>query len=283
MTLRTDFCNCRFSLGVALALLAVAGVTGEVRAQAIAVRAAPVQVWPDEQFESWVFNNEGNAATARQRFDALLKLRIEEIDRHCGLVEEQKQKLHLMGCGEIKQIFDSFDRAKRQFKLLNNDIQKIQQIQPFVQPIQTAQQRLLQDGSLFAKSLRHILTQEQFARYEVVERERREFQHRAQIELAVHTFEESVPLRDAQRRELIALLTKELKPVRTSGQYTFYVLMSRIALLPDQKIKPLLTDSQWKVWDKQSSLYKNLIANWRKAGIVLEEEDFADLPAEAVK
>jgi hypothetical protein len=283
MSTRTDFVHWASSWGLALALLAISSGTREVRAQAVAVAAAPVQVWPDEQFESWVFNNEGNAATARQKFDAHLKLKIDEIDLNCRLSEEQKQKLHLMGCGDIKQIFDSFEKAKRQFKLLNNDVQKLNEIMPFVQPIQLAQHSLFQDGSLFTKSLRHALTQEQFARYAVMDRERREFQHRAQIELAVHTLEESIPLRDAQRRELLALLAKELKPVRKSGQYSFYVLMSRIALVPDQKIKPLFTDAQWKLWDKHLSVYKNLVGNWRQAGIVLDEEDLADLPAKAVK
>ncbi len=276
MTLRTKLLDFRFFWMLALSLSAFTACTGTVKAQ-------PDRKWPDEQFENWVFNNEGNAATARKRFDELLKLRIEEIDLNCQLTDEQKQKLHLMGCGDIKQIFDSFEKAKRQFKLLDNDVQKLQEILPLRRPVQQAQQRLLQDGSLFAKSLRHTLTREQFARYEVVDRDRREFQHRAQIELAVHTFEESVPLRDAQRRELLALLTKELKPVRISSPYSFYVLMSQIALLPDHKIKPLLTDTQWKVWEKHSRLYKNVIAELRQEGIVLNAEEIVGPPAEAVK
>ncbi len=150
--------------GLVLALLAASSGTGDLRAQAVAA-AAPVQALPDESFEMWVFNNQGNASTARQKFDALLKLRIDEIDRHCCLSEEQKQKLQLMGCGDMKQIFDSFEKAKHQFNLLNNDVQKLNEIMPLVQSIQLAQRKLLQDESLFAKSLRHTLTQEQFARY----------------------------------------------------------------------------------------------------------------------
>jgi hypothetical protein len=267
--------------GLALALLAVSSGTREVRAQVV-MKAAPIQAWPDEQFEQWVFNYQGNAATIRQKFDGLLKLRIEEIDGNCRLTDEQKQKLRLMGCGDIKQVFDSFEKAKRQFKLLNNDVQKLQEVMPLVQPVQTAQHGLFQDGSLFAKSLRHTLTKEQFARYEVVDRARREFQHKAQIALAVHSLEESVPFRDAQRRELIALLAKELKPSRKSSENSFYILLSQIALLPEHKIKPLLTDAQWKVWDKQMRVYKNLIEELKEE-IALDEEKFADPPAEAPK
>jgi hypothetical protein len=279
---RTEFVRLRASWLLALALLAVAGGTGKVRAQVLA-KAAPAQAWPDEQFENWVFNNEGNAASARKRFEAKLKLRIEEIDRNCQITEGQKQKLQLMGCGDIKQIFDAFEKAKHQFNLLDNDVQKLQDIIPFIQPIQAAQHNLFHDGSLLAKSLRHTLTKEQFERYEVVDRERREFRHKAQIELAVHTLEESIPLRAAERRELLALLNKEIAPARKSSQYGFYVLMARIANLPDQKIKPLFTDTQWKLWEKQANVYKNLMANWRKAGIVLDDEELADLPAEKGK
>jgi flagellar hook-basal body complex protein FliE len=165
MSTRTDFVRLPSSRGLVLALLAVSTGTREVRAQIPVAAAAPVQFLPDESFEMWVFNKQGNAATARQRFDALLKSRIDEIDGNCRLSEEQKQKLQLMGCGDIKQIFDSFDKAKRQFNLLNNDMQKLREIRPLVEPIQMAQHSLFQDGSLFAKSLRHTLTEEQFARY----------------------------------------------------------------------------------------------------------------------
>ena len=99
--------------------------------------------------------------------------------------------------------------------------------------------------------------------------ERREFEHRARIELAVHTIEEAAPMSDAQRRDLIALLSREIKPFRTTSLYSYYILMSRIANLPEEKIKPLLGDTQWKVWDKRLGGYKNLVAQW---GLVLEDE-----------
>ena len=266
---------------LALALLAVCGGAGEIGAQVAAQRAA-VQAWSDDQFENWVFNQRGNRETCRTTYDAQLKLRIEEIDRVCHLTEAQKQKLSLMGFGDIKQIFNSFERAKHQFNLLGNDIQKLQEIMPIIQPIQLAQRQLFKDGSLFAKSLRRTLTKEQFAQFEAVERERYEFEHQAQIELAVHTIEESMPIRDAQRRQLISLLTKEVKPSRTWSPYHFYILMSKIALLPENKVKPLLTDAQFKLWDKQMATYKNLIVNWRKAGIVVEEEK-DELSGEGIK
>jgi len=64
------------------------------------------------------------------------------------------------------------------------------------------------ESSLFFRSLRHTLDEEQRARYEAVERERREYLRRAQIEAAVGMLEQSMPLTDTQRRALIELLAK---------------------------------------------------------------------------
>ena len=157
MTTRTNFAHWLSLAALALALLAVSSDKEKVRGQALAV-AVVQNAWSDEDFEQWVFNYEGDAASARRKFDASLKLAIEEIDRHCRLTDDQRQKLLLMAHGDIKQVFDSFEKAKRQFNLLGNDIQKLNEISPLIQPIRAAHMSLLRDGSLFAKSMRHILT-----------------------------------------------------------------------------------------------------------------------------
>jgi hypothetical protein len=100
--------------------------------------------------------------------------------------------------------------------------------------------------------------------------------------LALHSLEESMPLREAQRNALIALLVEELKPARTSSEHNWFILMGRIALVPEDKIKPLLTDTQWKTWDKRLQSYKKLIQNWRREG-VLSVEEIGDPPQEAAK
>ena len=242
--------------------------------------------WSDEQFEKWAFqdwafNPNGNAETCRKRFDALLQLKIEEIDRTCHLTEEQKKKLHLIGCGDIHQIYNSFEMAKHQFELLGNDTRKLQEVAPLVRPVQQAHKKLCQEGSLFSKSLRHILTPEQVKLYEAMERERLEFLHRAHVELAVHTIEESIPLREAQRNLLIAILLKEVKPARPGSEHGFNILMMRISLLPEEKIKPLLSATQWNTWDKRMLAYRKEILDWRRAGILSAEEDIDDPPERA--
>src|SRR5262245_63549041 len=90
-------------LALAMGLIACHSVQAQqeemVQVQVQAVPAAPVI--PDEQFEQWVFQEHGNAAATRKRLDALLKLKVEDVDRSCKLSDSQKKKLLLMGRGEI--------------------------------------------------------------------------------------------------------------------------------------------------------------------------------------
>ena len=59
----------------------------------------------DEQFEQWVFQQYGNALTARARLKESLELYTEDVDRACGLSDAQKQKLRLAGRGDIERFF----------------------------------------------------------------------------------------------------------------------------------------------------------------------------------
>src|SRR5262245_55355093 len=202
------------------------------RQQAVAVANFAMvqkQVWPDEQFEQWIFQQDRNAAGARQRLNSLLALQVDEIDRACQLTEAQRQKLQLIGRGDIKRFFDAFEKVRQKFKSLDNDVQKIQEIQPDVNPLRmTLQAGLFGEDSLLSKSLHNTLTDEQFAKYDGIVRERRAFRHRTNIERAVAMLEQGMSLRDAQRREFITLLMSETKPPRKSGQYDFYLIMFQL-------------------------------------------------------
>jgi len=105
---------------VALALGLTTCLNAPVAAEPQLKKAAPVQAmpinrWPDEQFENWYFNQVGSAKAARQRYDSSLTLHLEAIDRICRLTDEQKKKLELVGRGDIKRVYDNFEKAKFRF------------------------------------------------------------------------------------------------------------------------------------------------------------------------
>ena len=263
-----------------IVLIAAADVRGQEEkpnAPAPAVVAAVVQnFWPDEQFEQWVFQGAGGPAAARKKFDAFLALQVEEIDRVCRLTEAQRKKLELIGGGDIKRFFDSYAKVKRRFNQMHNDMQRLNDIMPDVSAMQTSVQGgLFTEASLFFKSLRHTLTAAQFACYEAVVAERTAFSHRAEIELAVDMLEQSAPLRNAQRRDLIALLNKEIKPLR-GRQFGAYMILAKLAQLPPEKIQPLLTDIQWSVIKPMLAQYRANMGNFiAGAGGVEVEQDAA--------
>ena len=89
-----------------------------------------------------------------------------------------------------------------------------------------------------------------------------------------------MPFREAQRNELIAILLKEVKPMRPGSEHGFNIIMMRISLLPEEKIKPLLNATQWNTWDKQMLECRRNMLRWRMAGI-LSEEDIDDPPEKA--
>jgi hypothetical protein len=242
-----------------------------------AVRRQAVRVqhrWTDENFDQWVFQQDRNASTARKRLGSMLVIQLEGTDRASPLTDPQKQKLQLAGRGDVKRFFDRYETVKQKFHLIKDDQQKFQEIWQDINPLQTALQAGLFDSdSLFYKSLHNTLTDDQRARHDVVDRERREFSHRASIALAVNTWEQSVPLRDAQRRDLITLLTNQTKMPRKSGSYDYYLIMYQLSQLAEEKLKPHFDEMQWKIVGQQLAQAKGWGQFLKTAGVLASDED----------
>jgi hypothetical protein len=234
-------------------------------------------VWTDEMFDQWVFQQDRDAAGARQRLDSLLALRIDEVDRASHLTEDQKQKLQLAGKGDMKRFFARYQTVKKRFQLVKQDQQKMQQIWQDINPLQMSLQAgLFNEDSLLIKSLLHTLPPEQFAHYDAIDRERRGFRHRAAIEMTLAILEQNMPLRAAQRRELIGLLTDRTKAPRKSGQYGYYVILIQLGRVPEEKLKPLFDKMQWRVVKQQLDQVKGMEAFLRNSGQWPDADDEAD-------
>jgi hypothetical protein len=245
-----------------------------------AVRRAVVArqlVQLEAQFDQQVFQRDGNAAGARRRLDAQLALQVEDLDRACTLTDAQKQKLRLAGRGDIKRFFDRCETVKQKFQAAHQDGQRLQEVWQDISPLQvTLQAGLFQDDSLLYKALANTLTAEQLTRYDALVRERRAFRHRANVELAVTMLEQGMPLRDAQRRQLIALLTDETKPPRKASQYDYYFVMFQVGRLPEEKLKPLFDNLQWKVVNQHLNQFRGMEPTLRQWGLWPVEGDEAD-------
>lgn len=258
-----------------LAVLAVFVVCASAPAQQKIRAAQPV--WTDEHFDQWVFQQDSNATAARRRLTAQMALQIEDIDRACQLTEAQQKKLHLAGQGDLKRFFDRYEKVKQKFQSMKHDQEKFQEIWQDITPLQMALQAgLFYDDSLLYKSLPNTLTGDQLTRYDAIVGERRAFRHRATIELAVTLLEQALPLRDAQRQELITLLTKETKPPRKSGQYDYYRILTQLGRVAEAKLKPLFDNTQWKILNRQLDQFKGMELALKQSGQLANDADEPD-------
>jgi hypothetical protein len=231
-----------------------------------------------QRFEESVFQQDGNAATARKRLDAQLSMKIESLDKVCELSVAQKKKLRLAGLGDIKRFFDGCESVKRKYQSIEHDMQR--QLREFHQDINrlraTWQGGLFGEDSLLVKSLRRTLTNEQFARYQGIADERRASRHRANIEKAVALLQRGAALRELQRQELVKLLTIEMKPSRKSDHDDYYVLLLQLGRLPEAKLMPLFSKTQWDIVSWQLAQFKELEPILRQSGQSADEGDDDD-------
>jgi hypothetical protein len=241
------------------------------------------QAWPDEQFERYVFQQDQTADRARRKFESLLTSRVDELERTCELTLTQMRKLQMMGQGDIKRFFDNYETVKARFKSMNNDVNRIQEIQPDLGPLRvTLQTGPFTDDSLLTKSLRTMLTDDQLAKYDGIAEGRRSFRHRANVELAVSMLEQAMPLRDEQRRELIALVEKETTPPKKGGQYEAYLIIQQMSQLPEAKFKAILSDTQKRVLDQQITQFAATVVNLRQNGLIADVDFAFPVPARPV-
>lgn len=236
--------------------------------------------YTEAQFDSWVFQQHRTQVAARQSMVAELAMQVNHIDQSCRLTSEQKQKLQLMGRGDIKRFYDRYETVREKFLRVKHDEEKFQEIWQDISPLQmSVRTGLFHDDSLLYRLLPNVLSEEQFARHELVTRERRSFRHEANLELVVSMLEQAAPLRAAQRRDLLTLLTKATKPPRRSGQYDYYAIMVQIGRLPQEKLRPLFTETQLKVFRPQWERFQQMEPQLKAAGQWPDEGDDADKPA----
>ena len=239
----------------------------------------------DEQFEQWVFQQYGNALTARARLKESLELYTEDVDRACGLSDAQKQKLRLAGRGDIERFFRAYEVVKKKFQTIKNDQQKVNQIFQDISPLQAQMMSGLFDrDSLLQKCLINTISREQFLKYHKLDQERRRFHHESKVGLVVMMLDQSAPITAEQRRQLTTLLLRETRPPRKFGQYDYYVMMHQVSKIDDANFKKILDNIQWQVFNQQLGQLRNIEQWLKQNGLLSDDEDDSDilLPDEQV-
>ena len=125
----------------------------------------------EPQIEQMIFRQDRNAARARERLATELARQIEVVDRVCKLTEAQRNKLNLMGRGDIKHFFNRFEPIKQEAPSIDRTApefrERWREISLEINALRTTLQiGLFNADSLFSKSLSNTLTSEQLARYD---------------------------------------------------------------------------------------------------------------------
>ncbi|MDA0282152.1 MAG: hypothetical protein O3B13_00990 [Planctomycetota bacterium] len=239
----------------------------------------------DEQFEQWVFQQYGNSTTARTKLNESLELYTEDVHRSCDLSDSQLRKLRLAGRGDVERFFRRFAEAKEKFQKIRNDQQKVNQIWQDISPLQMQLSSGLFDrDSLLQKSLVNTINRQQFLQYTKLDDERRRFHHESKIKLVITMLDQAAPITAEQRRRLTELLREETSPSRKGGQYEYYAMMYQVAQISEPKLKPILDDVQWQVFNQQLAQMRGM-EQWLKQNGMLpngDEDEDVLLPDEQV-
>jgi hypothetical protein len=237
---------------------------------AVGLGAALIQQMPNlEQVDQWVFGRFGGSGGARTRLDSSLALRLEDLSRTCGITDTQKKKLKLAGRGDIKRFFDRVEEVKRKFQTLNDPNANIwQEIQPLQVEVNAG---LFGDDSLYTKTIRNTLTEDQTARYESLLRQRRTARFRATVEWFVVHVDKGLGLSDDQRRRLVKLLVNETRPPRKFGQGDYWYLMLQTSKIPPAKLTTLFDAPQWRLLSRQFAQARGM-EQWLKTNGVIADD-----------
>jgi hypothetical protein len=217
--------------------------------------------------DQWIFGR--HAHQGHRNLETRLLLQIQTIDQVCGLSEPQRERLRLAGRGDIHRFFDEVERFRQEFMKVRHDPQMFNEIWQKVSPLQMKfNSGLFDDDSLFHKVVGNVLDSEQELRYRQSELERRRFRYQANVATAVAVLENSIPLLDSQRQELIQLIIEQTAVPPRFGQFDYYVVLYQTATLNPEKLRPIFDDEQWRALDAHLGQARMLEPQLRSHGLI---------------
>jgi len=216
---------------------------------AVVIENANQFVVSENQIEQWVFRNNNGNISAKQKVDSGLQIEIELVKTAVTLTEDQQKKLELAGRGDIARFFGELDVHKKKFPAGSMTQEKFNEMWQKIQPLTARYQAGLHGrGSLFYKMLPIILTSQQWEQFQEQDRERQRRHYRAKIEVVLTVLDQRLPMTREQRQKFIEVVMAKSEPPKVYGQSDYYLIMWRISQIPDEHLKPLFDEQEWKVF-----------------------------------
>ncbi len=204
-------------------------------------------------------------ADARKRMDSAMQAEMQAIHAKCSLTEAQKKKLQLAGRGDIHHFFSRVSELRPKLTSKPLSQQQYVELTRELQSLRMATQLgTFGEGSLFQKTLRRALTDEQHARYRVLERER-QVRMVESVVLNWDRMPNGIKLLAESRRKLVDVLVDHGHLPQTRSPYIHYIVLSEVRRLED-RLKPLLTEENWETLETQAAQAKQVEATLRSSG-----------------
>jgi hypothetical protein len=207
----------------------------------------------DRSLLQMVFRNNLRSTTiedARQQSTSALQLQAEAAAEQLALTPEQKAKLVLAGQGDIHRFLADFELFREKIGPRQMSMERWQELNQEIQPLRKrSQDGLHGPGSLFARTLSGILNEQQQAIYKQLQEDRRRRQYLALVQTTVALIDSQMPLTAAQRNRLVELTMTKTEPPPAYGEYytQFYLVIDKMASIPDADLRPLFDDKEWKI------------------------------------
>lgn len=208
---------------------------------------------------------QSSIADFRKRMANNSNVEIETLARQVLLTEAQKKKLRLAARGDVEQFINRAAELRPKLTSKPLDQQQYVALMQELQPLRMTQQfGTIGETSLFRKTLRHMLTDEQRVRWQALERERR----KAVIESAILSWERmangaKIPV--ASRKEFVEILVEHGDLPETRHSYINYVVLVEAGKL-EERLKPILPEDVWEKLRIQIGHAKQIEATLRKSG-----------------
>jgi hypothetical protein len=213
--------------------------------------------------------------SARKRLESALQAEMQTIHDKCSLTEAQKKKLRLAGRGDIADFCGRVSELRTKLTSKPLSRQQYVELTRELQPLRMATQLgTFGEGSLFQKTLRRALTDEQHARYRVLERERKV----RMVESVVSNWDRNangVKLLINNRHRFVEVLVEHGRHLpQGQNPYLHYIVLLEAVRL-EERLKPLLTEENWKKLQTQAAQAKQIEATLRNSGQwpVVPEDD----------
>jgi hypothetical protein len=195
----------------------------------------------------------------KARFERLLSSRLDELKESCQLTEAQVQKLTVAGNGEIKRFMDRWDQIAGKTAGSRQDLnelhERLQKTNALTNEINTD---FLGEGSFFSKTLLRTLDQKQAASYEKARIESTRLAYERAVSRAFESMRNRLHLSNEQVEQLVQLLVRETRPPRRFGRAPGMALvLFQMSRLPEDTIKPILDEAQWRGLRRLITAYKN--------------------------